>query len=120
VKRKEMKYLCFIVAAALLTGCKANDYDPFGAIQGEVRGQSRYNVAGISLRGAQVALLKGGVTFKSQTTASSGEFSFTNLDAGEYTLSASRADYTTVEKTVNVYAGETTPVAIMLQESKEE
>ncbi|MDR1226858.1 MAG: carboxypeptidase regulatory-like domain-containing protein [Prevotellaceae bacterium] len=61
-----------------------------------------------------------GVILKSHVTKQDGRFEFKDLDAGAYTLYVSRDGYEAEENTVNVYAGETAPVAIVLQESKAE
>jgi hypothetical protein len=117
---KTVKYLYCIITLTLLTACSAIDYNTFGAIEGEVRGQSDYNALGISLAGASVTLSKEGTVLKSPLTKSDGKFEFQNLDAGKYTLSVSKAKYQTITETVNVYGGETTPISVMLHKESSE
>ncbi|MDR1226859.1 MAG: hypothetical protein LBK47_08190 [Prevotellaceae bacterium] len=43
------KIACLAAAAVMLlfASCTSNNYNPFGAVQGEVREQSRYNASGV-------------------------------------------------------------------------
>jgi len=87
----------FSIAAAAATG----DYEINGTVTA---------VGGAPIEGANV-LVTGGTTPRSLTTDEFGEYSLM-VDAGEYTLTASKAGYLPETKTATVTEGATAPIVV--------
>jgi uncharacterized membrane protein len=109
--------IILLIFAGLLSACSSSEYNLFGSIQGEVRGGKSggivINPPPIVL-GAEVILLQEGRTLQSRTTKAGGTFEFTNLDAGEYTVSVQKAGYETAYCIVKVVSGETASLSVLL------
>jgi Family of unknown function (DUF6519)/Carboxypeptidase regulatory-like domain/Right handed beta helix region len=90
------------VAAGAATGT--------GAINGAVS-----DVTGARIPNATVTLTKPDGTTQTTTTDATGKFAFPSLPAGNYTVSASAANFATAQQAVTVVANSTVLVNIVLQ-----
>lgn len=82
----------------LSVGCTEEAEDMFGSILGKVTDAQTGEV----IQGVTVQLNPGGL---SRTTGSDGTFEFTDLEAVQYQLQASKADYVTNTKSITVVVG---------------
>ena len=105
---KKLFIICSLLIFLLsIGGCSKTDYNLFGSIHGTVTDQ----VSGEPIVSASIVLAPGG---KTQVTGTDGSFEFVNLDAGQYTVTVQKAEYSTNRKTVTVYSDETTEANIPL------
>jgi len=81
-------------------------YEPKGAVSGDilVTGTTT-GVDGATVELHQGAASPSGTLIKTTTSADDGWYTFTNLDAGDYTVVAGRGGFTTNNRTVSVTAG---------------
>ena len=70
-------------------------------------------VTGNPLENASVTIVPGA---NSAITTSDGKFEFTNLDEGQYTISAQKSGYQSNRKNVTVVSGESVNASITLTE----
>ncbi|MDE6193856.1 MAG: carboxypeptidase regulatory-like domain-containing protein [Muribaculaceae bacterium] len=89
-----------IVVTLSLTACTEDPEITTGSIAGTVTSSSGGTEP---LSGVTVSILSSG---QSTTTGSDGAFTFTNLQAGSYSLQFSKSGYNTNSRTVNVIAGQ--------------
>ena len=89
-----------IVMTLSLTACTEDPEITTGSIAGTVTSSSGGTEP---LSGVTVSILSSG---QSTTTGSDGAFTFTNLQAGSYSLQFSKSGYNTNSRTVNVIAGQ--------------
>jgi hypothetical protein len=94
------KVFLFALFALLFVGCTKDEYTLFGTVIGTVTDAT----TGEPIKNVTLTLSPSG---KSSTTGSDGIYEFYNLEAVQYKMQASHADYKTDTKTVNVLAGET-------------
>lgn len=97
-----------ILSVFILSSCAHEIVDFSGNIQGTVRD---FNT-GLLLENCNIALAPSG---KSVSTDLNGEFSFTSLQPGNYTLTITKSGYENEVKDVTVIAGETTSVSVQLR-----
>lgn len=97
-----------ILSVFILSSCAHEIVDFSGNIQGSVRD---FNT-GLLLENCNIALAPSG---KSVSTDLNGEFSFTSLQPGNYTLTITKSGYENEVKDVTVIAGETTSVSVQLR-----
>ena len=97
-----------LLPMALLGSCKS-DYtlDIYGTISGKVTDVS----TGAPLSAAQVTLVPSSKTIQ---TTDDGNFSFSSLEEGQYTVSVQKDGYQANRKNVTVVSGETIEVVITL------
>lgn len=107
-----MKVLRFvyIISIFLATSCAKDIVDLTGDIKGTVKDYK----TGELISNCGVSLSPGG---KSTSTNQYGEFSFNDLEAGDYTLSFSKSGYDDETKDVAVVAGQVSSTSVMLQKS---
>ncbi|GLI84555.1 hypothetical protein ANABIO32_22650 [Rossellomorea marisflavi] len=72
-------------------------------------------VSGLVLPNTTVTLLQGATVIATTTTNASGQYSFTNLVAGNYTVQAARTNYVTGSASTSVSTGTSRTVNIALQ-----
>lgn len=96
-----------ILFLACLTSCEPVIYDTFGGISGYVI----ETTTGEAVSNALVTLSPSGLN---TYTGSDGFFQFSNLEAGQYTLTIQSTGYSTNRKTINIIAGSTVDVSLTL------
>lgn len=108
--KKRINLLSSILLSTLLLCSCGNDetIDIFGSITGQVTDYT----TGEPLTNAQVTLVPGANTVQ---TSNDGNFSFTNLDEGKYTVSVQKDGYQADRKDVIVISGEETKTVISLK-----
>jgi len=96
-----------VLSTILFTTCKKEEPELFGSINGIV------TISGTTdaLQGVTIVLTPTGKTL---TTGSDGKFEYKDLEAKEYTLSATKDGYQSNTKTVTVSIGEDTKADIIL------
>lgn len=100
----------YVISIFLATSCAKDIVDLTGDIKGTVKDYK----TGELISNCGVSLSPGG---KSTSTNQYGEFSFNELEAGDYTLSFSKSGYDDETKDVAVVAGQVSSTSVMLQES---
>jgi hypothetical protein len=103
------KLIYYVMAATLLCGC-AEDVEKefFGGINGIVSDKT----TGGSVPTVNVSLTPGG---KSAVTGSDGNYSFTDLEPGTYTINISKEGYKPTSKSVVVVAGKNVDGHILIE-----
>ena len=97
------KFLLLLSLIPLLfTSCSEYDVVMFGGTYGVVRDA----VSGDAIRNAAVTLSPGNYTY---TTGNDGQFQFSDLEAGSYTLRCVASGYNSNSRQITVYAGENIP-----------
>lgn len=104
------KALRIIVLATLFAACSPVEYDHFGNISGTVIDVD----TGEPVQQATVTLSP---TSKNTYTGMDGMFEFHELEAQQYTVTVQKTDYQANRKIVNVEAGETTNVALVMKKN---
>lgn len=100
--------LCGCCVSFLFCGCSNNDdYEIYATIHGRVTDFE----SGAPIANAIVTLSPSSLT---QQTNGEGGFTFSNLDAGTYTLTVQKAGYQPNRKTVTAISGESMEVNIPL------
>lgn len=94
------KVFLLALLALMFAGCTEDEYTLFGTVIGTVTDAT----TGEPIGNVTLTLSPSG---KSSTTGSDGMYEFYNLEAEQYKMQASHANYKTDTKTVNVLAGET-------------
>lgn len=94
----------------LANACTKTQYDLFGNISGTVIDVD----TGEPIQQATVTLSP---TSKNTYTGMDGQFEFHELDAQQYTVTVQKTGYWANRKIVNVNAGETTNVALVMQKN---
>lgn len=91
--------ICWMLFVCLLSaGCTEEAEDMFGSVLGKVTDAQTGEV----IQGATVQLTPGGM---SRTTGSDGTYEFAELEAGQYQLQVTKADYVTNSKSITVVVG---------------
>ena len=103
-----MKRVLLIASVLLMSACAKDIVDLTGNIKGVVKDYS----TGSLISNCLVTLNPGGDTY---TTSNSGIFEFTSLEAGNYSLTFSKAGYEDLNKNVSVVAGETVNVDCLMR-----
>lgn len=103
-----------MVVALSLVSCTEGPEVTTGSINGTVTSSAGGTEP---LSGVTVSINSTG---QSTTTGSSGTFSFTNLQAGSYSLQFSKSGYNTNSRTVNVIAGQTYQCDIQMSKVSQE
>lgn len=116
---KKTFYLIFsFFIFLILLSCDSKKYNIFGSIKGEIRAESAGNIKIIPppvVNGAYVSLSIDGKIIKSHTTKSGGNFTFDNLDPGQYTIIVEKKDFIVYNsESILVLSSETTDISIML------
>ena len=104
---KKIIILFTAVAAVLFSSCAKVELDVWGTISGVVKD----NDSSLPLDGVKVAITSTGA---SQVTNSDGKYSFTNLEAKDYTVSFEKAGYITHTEKVKVPSGGTVTADVLL------
>ena len=107
---KHLRYFIIIISFIVFSSCAKDIVDLTGDITGSVKDFK----TGELISNCGVSLSPGG---KSTTTNQYGEFSFNDLEAGDYTLSFSKLGYDDETKDIAVVAGQVSSTSVMLQES---
>lgn len=104
-----MKKLLSILFASsfLFSGCKGYEYEIWSTITGAVTD----GLTGAPLPAVSVMLMPGSHTLQ---TGADGQFEFTNLEEGQYTISVQKNGYYANRKTVRAISGEITKAAIQM------
>lgn len=98
----------FILTLTFMSGCGGNDdYELYSTIKGYV---SDYET-GVPIDGATVTLSPSGLT---SMTDGAGNFTFSNLDSRQYTLTVQKTGYQPNRKEVHAISGEEVNVVISL------
>ncbi len=105
---KYLKYLFIILATAAISSCSSDEDPAFGGISGRVYDYSTHE----PLAGVRVSLTPGS---RSITTDESGNFAFTSLESGSYTVMAELKGYASASSHVMVNIGETARTDIALK-----
>ena len=82
----------------LLTSCSQDDIVMFGGVYGVVRDSA----TGDGIRNAAVTISPGNYTY---TTGSDGQFQFSDLEAGTYTIHCVANGYNANSRQLTIYAG---------------
>lgn len=99
MKRFNWQSICWMLFVCLLSaGCTEEAEDMFGSVLGKVTDAQTGEV----IQGATVQLTPGGM---SRTTGSDGTYEFAELEAGQYQLQVTKADYVTNSKSITVVVG---------------
>ena len=107
--KKTITFLSVCVALLLLaSACTRTEYDLFGNISGTVIDVD----TGEPVQQATVTLSP---TSKNTYTGMDGQFEFHELEASQYTVTVQKTGYQANRKLVNVNAGETTDVALVMK-----
>lgn len=102
------RIIVFCILAIMACSCgKGYEYDIFGAINGVVIDADTQE----PLNGATVNLSPSG---KTAITGGDGIFRFEDLESMQYTVTVQKSGYDTDRRTVNVGAGETAEITIMM------
>lgn len=104
------KVLTIFILATLFAACSPEEYDHFGEISGTVIDVD----SGEPVQQATVTLSP---TSKNTYTGMDGKFEFQELEPQQYTVMVQKSGYQANRKIVNVYAGETTTVALVMQKN---
>ena len=100
--------LWLVIACLCVVSCGGKDViDIYGSISGKVTDVS----SGEPLIAAQVTLIPGANTIQ---TSENGEFSFSGLNEGQYTISVQKDGYQANRKNVTVISGEKTEIIVTL------
>ena len=99
--------ILYIICLLLIISCAKDIIDLSGSIEGIVKD----NVTSEPLQGVSITLSPSG---KSATTGNDGRYSFTELDAGNYSIEFSKVGYEANKKEVTVLAGKPMQVDAML------
>ena len=103
-----LKCLFAVMLLAFAVGCSSNDYyEIFAKIQGVVTDYE----TGALLENASVTLSPSGL---SRQTDASGQYSFSDLDVQQYTVTVQKSGYQPNRKTVTAVSGETLQVDVQL------
>lgn len=102
------KALRIIVLATLFAACSPVEYDHFGNISGTVIDVD----TGEPVQQATVTLSP---TSKNTYTGMDGMFEFQELEAQKYTISVQKTGYQANRKDINVNAGETANVTLVMK-----
>lgn len=94
---KKISLLCLIMSL-LLTSCSQDDIVMFGSVYGVVRDSA----TGDGIRNAAVTISPGNYTY---TTGSDGQFQFSDLEAGTYTIHCVANGYNANSRQLTIYAG---------------
>ena len=94
------KVFLLALLALMFAGCTEDEYTLTGTVIGTVTDAT----TGEPIGNVTLTLSPSG---KSSTTGSDGMYEFYSLEAEQYKMQASHANYKTDTKTVNVLAGET-------------
>ena len=96
----------------LASACTQTEYDLFGTISGTAIDVD----SGEPVQQATVTLSP---TSKNTYTGMDGQFEYTNLEAQQYTVTVQKTGYQSNRKIVNVNAGETTNVSLVMKRESE-
>lgn len=96
--KKTVKYIAYIAIILFLAACAKDIVDLTGSIHGIVKDYE----SGDFITNCHVSLHPGG---HSVTTSSSGEFEFSSLTPGEYTLTFDKAGYNEESKVIKLESG---------------
>lgn len=96
--KKTVKYIAYIAIGLFLAACAKDIVDLTGSIHGIVKDYE----SGDFITNCHVSLHPGG---HSVTTSSSGEFEFSSLTPGEYTLTFDKAGYNEESKVIKLESG---------------
>lgn len=96
--KKSVKYIAYIAIGLFLAACAKDIVDLTGSIHGIVKDYE----SGDFITNCHVSLHPGG---HSVTTSSSGEFEFSSLTPGEYTLTFDKAGYNEESKVIKLESG---------------
>lgn len=105
------KLYLFSVAALLISGCAKDEVETLATVTGTV---TEYASANSPISGATVSIDPLGL---SKTTNSKGQYTFTDITPGTYTMNVSANNYVSDSKTLTTYAGQTSTVDFQLSQS---
>lgn len=105
---KKLLYLASLILVISFVSCDPIEYNMFGNIEGTVLDYDTNE----PLEYVSVQLSPGG---KNCSTSADGSFTFSDLDAKQYTITVQKSGYETNMKTANVLASETTSVMITMK-----
>lgn len=100
-------FALFGLAVLLFSGCSTYHYDIFASISGAVTDATNGN----PLENVSVTIIPGA---NSVLTDSNGNFQFTGLEEGQYTISAQKSGYQSNRKNITAVSGETVSANITL------
>ncbi len=106
--RKIISSLFVLLIVNLFSACKPESYDTFGDIVGTVIDVETGDV----VKQATITLTP---TAQNTYTGMDGQFEFLELEAQQYTITVQKDAYETNRKLVNVIAGETTNVSLVMK-----
>jgi hypothetical protein len=102
------KIIYFVIAVVLMWDCAKDETENLGRINGIVSDKT----TGESVPTVNVSLTPGG---NSTVTGSDGSYSFTDLEAGVYTVSVSKEGYKPISKSMTVVAGKNVDGQILIE-----
>ena len=105
---QRLKTLALFFGLLSFISCNPIEYEVFGTIEGTVLDVDTYQ----PIENVYVTLSPSN---KNTMTTSDGKFSFSDLDANQYSITVQMNGYETNIKTVNVIASETTDVIITMK-----
>jgi len=109
MKRKGLKLSLFvIIVACFFVACKPESFDTFGNMSGTVIDVD----SGEPISQATITLSP---SSKNTYTGLDGQFEFLDLESQQYTVTVQKNGYETNRKIVNVVAGETVQVSLVMQ-----
>lgn len=109
IPMRRLAIFCLIsVVVFFISGCDTYEYDFYGNISGTVTDFEDNS----PIEGASVLLMPGS---KTVITLPDGTFTFTDIEAGKYTLSVQKSGYQSDRKTVEIASGEDVVTVVLLK-----
>lgn len=105
---KKLALLTLSLVFLSFISCTPEEYNLFGTIDGSVIDYETNE----PIESVTVKLTPG---TRTTTTSSNGRFTFYNLDAGQYSVTAEKIGYETNSKTVNIVENEIVGVVISMR-----
>lgn len=107
MKKKHLFPIIYGFCLLIFSGCAKDVLDTTGSISGIIRDA----INNSTLQGATVTL---STSARSTVTGADGYYQFVDVEQGNYTVSVTKADYTSDSKTVTVLIGQETPLDFSL------
>jgi PKD repeat protein len=109
---KIFSLITVIISVVFIYSCSSDSDNPTNpSTKGNITGQITEQGAGNPVSGASISTQPATTTV---TSDNSGNYTFSNIEAGSYTVTASKNGYTQNNANANVTAGQTTTVNIIL------
>lgn len=108
---KKFYLLIVIISLIIFAGCSKDDNPTNSSTKGNISGKITEQGTGNPISGASISTQPTTVT---ATSDNNGDYTISDIEAGSYTLTASKNGYTPNNANANVTAGQTTTVNIII------